>query len=197
MLLGSGLCVSEVLGLDREQYTGKGFARVAVKGGGVRDGVPVQREARQMREAWLASRADDAPTLFSTRSGRKLLRREAAAIIRRIAAQANAPLPEAEKSRCRRTYCGICSCASLPRPRACSTPERPPATRATATSGATSSPTTRRWLRRLMSESKKRNKHRAQYAISNRTEGFGSYGCFTSSIRASETRYGSSGTTRT
>ena len=34
VLLGSGLRVSEVLNLDRYQYTGKGFSRVAVKGGG-------------------------------------------------------------------------------------------------------------------------------------------------------------------
>jgi site-specific recombinase XerD len=34
VLLGSGLRVSEVLNLDRDQYTGKGFSRVAVKGGG-------------------------------------------------------------------------------------------------------------------------------------------------------------------
>jgi integrase/recombinase XerD len=45
VLLGSGLRVSEVLNLDRDQYTGKGFSRVAVKGGGVRDFVPVQRNA--------------------------------------------------------------------------------------------------------------------------------------------------------
>lgn len=34
VLLGSGLRVSEVLHLDRDQYTGKGFERVAVKDGG-------------------------------------------------------------------------------------------------------------------------------------------------------------------
>lgn len=97
VLLGSGLRVSEVLNLDRDQYTGKGFVRVAVKGGGVRDTVPVQREARQVLDDWLEAREDEAPALFPTRSGRRLSRREAAAIIRRIAAQANAHLPEAEK----------------------------------------------------------------------------------------------------
>jgi integrase/recombinase XerD len=97
VLLGSGLRVSEVLHLDREQYTGKGFARVAVKGGGVRDSVPVQREARQALEEWLKARDDTSPALFPTRSGRRLSRREAAAIIRRIAAQANAHLAEEEK----------------------------------------------------------------------------------------------------
>jgi integrase/recombinase XerD len=97
VLLGSGLRVSEVLNLDRDQYTGKGFSRVAVKGGGVRDFVPVQRDARQVLDRWLESREDEFLALFPTRSGRPLSRREAAAIIRRIAAQANAHLAEDEK----------------------------------------------------------------------------------------------------
>jgi integrase/recombinase XerD len=86
----------EVLHLVRDQYTGKGFVRVAVKGGRVRDAVPVQREARQVLDTWLEAREDASPALFPTRSGRPLSRREAAAIIRRIAAH-NAHLPEAEK----------------------------------------------------------------------------------------------------
>jgi integrase/recombinase XerD len=97
VLLGSGLRVSEVLNLERGQYTGKGFSRVAVKGGGVRDFVPVQRDARQVLDRWLESREDEFLALFHTRNGRPLSRREAAAIIRRIAAQANAHLAEDEK----------------------------------------------------------------------------------------------------
>ena len=96
-LLGSGLRVSEVLNLERDQYTGKGFTRVQAKGGVTRDFVPLHREARQVLEEWLKARQDDSPALFLTRTGRKLSRREAAAIIRRIAAQANAHLPEDEK----------------------------------------------------------------------------------------------------
>jgi integrase/recombinase XerD len=96
-LLGSGLRVSEVLSLDRDQYTGKGFTRVQAKGGVIRDVVPVHRDARQVLDEWLKARQDDSPALFMTRTGRKLSRREAAAIIRRIAAQANAHLAEEEK----------------------------------------------------------------------------------------------------
>lgn len=91
------LRVSEVLHLERNQYTDKGFSRVAVKGGGMRDFVPVQREARQVFDTWLDSLEDDSPALFPTRNGRPLSRREAEAIIRRIAAQANAHLPEEKK----------------------------------------------------------------------------------------------------
>jgi integrase/recombinase XerD len=96
-LLGSGLRVSEILNLERDQYTSKGFTHVQAKGGVIRDVVPLHRDARQVLEEWLKERKDDSPTLFITRTGRKLSRREAAGIIRRIAAQANAHLPEEEK----------------------------------------------------------------------------------------------------
>ena len=52
-LLGSGLRVSEVLNLEREQYTGKGFTRVQAKGGVMWDFVPLHREARQVLDEWL------------------------------------------------------------------------------------------------------------------------------------------------
>jgi integrase/recombinase XerD len=87
----------EALGLDRDHCTGKGFERVQVKGGGTRDFVPMQREARQVLDDWLAARADGSPPLSVTRTGRRLSRKEAAAVIRRIAAQANAQLPDEEK----------------------------------------------------------------------------------------------------
>ena len=97
VLLGSGLRVSEVLHLDRDQYTGKHLTKVVVKGSFVRDVVPVRREARQVLDDWLAQRKDDAAPLFITRTGRRLSRREAAAIIRRIAAQANTHRPAEER----------------------------------------------------------------------------------------------------
>lgn len=92
MLLGSGLRISEVLQLDRDQYTGKGFTRVQVKGGQLRDFIPVQRDARAVLEEWLKQRGDAPGPLFPTRSNRRLSRREAALIMQRIAGQANANL---------------------------------------------------------------------------------------------------------
>jgi site-specific recombinase XerC len=65
VLLGSGLRVSEALGLDRDQYTTKGFERVQVKGAGVRDFVPVHRDARKVLDDWLEARKDEAPPLFT------------------------------------------------------------------------------------------------------------------------------------
>jgi integrase/recombinase XerD len=96
-LLGSGLRVSEVVNLDKDQYTGKGFSRVQIKGGMIRDFVAVHRDARQVLDEWLKARQDDSPALFLTRTGRKLSRREAYGIVCRVAAQANAHLPEEEK----------------------------------------------------------------------------------------------------
>ena len=80
---------------------------------------------------------DDSPALFMTRTGIGFSRREAAGIIRRIAAQANAHLPEAEKIDVSPLMCcGIRFCGSSSRPRECSTRRRPRATSPTATSGA-------------------------------------------------------------
>jgi integrase/recombinase XerD len=97
VLLGSGLRVSEALSLDRDQYTGKGFSRVRIKGSGIRDVVPVHREARKVLDAWLEARQDDSPPLFITRTGRRMSRSEAAEAVRRIAAQANGRLTGDEK----------------------------------------------------------------------------------------------------
>jgi integrase/recombinase XerD len=96
-LLVSEPLVSEILNLDRDQYTGKEFTRVQIKGGVIRDFVAVHRDARQVLDEWLKARQDDSPALFVTRTGRKLSRREAYGIVCRVAAQANAHLPEDEK----------------------------------------------------------------------------------------------------
>ncbi len=93
VLLGSGLRIPEVLQLDRDQYDGKGFARVQLKGGQLRDVVPVQRE---VLDQWLEQRGEAAGPLFPTRNSRRLSRREAAQIIQRIAGRANANRPEKE-----------------------------------------------------------------------------------------------------
>jgi site-specific recombinase XerD len=67
-LLGSGLRISEVLQLDHDQYDGKAFARVQVKGGQLRDVVPVQRDARDVLDQWLDHRGNAPGPLFLTRA---------------------------------------------------------------------------------------------------------------------------------
>ncbi len=101
VLLGSGLRISEVLSLRRSQYTGKGLVKVRVKGGHIRDNVPVQRDAREVLDDYLAARDEatgetpdlDAP-VFPTRTGRRMDRREATYALKRITDQANAHLSE-------------------------------------------------------------------------------------------------------
>ena len=53
---------------------GRGFKRVLIKGGRIRDFVPVQTQARQVLEEWLAVRGDEHGPLFTTRSGQRLSR---------------------------------------------------------------------------------------------------------------------------
>ena len=68
-----------------------------VKGSGVKDFVPLQREVRQVLDAWLKEREDKIMPLFPRCTGRRMSRDEAAEALRRMAAQANARLPEEEK----------------------------------------------------------------------------------------------------
>jgi site-specific recombinase XerD len=63
----------------------------------VRDFVPVHREACKVFDDWLDAREDEAQPIFIRRTGRRLSRREAAAIIQHTAAQANGRLSEEEK----------------------------------------------------------------------------------------------------
>lgn len=96
-LLGSGLRVSELCNLDRDQYTGRGFRKVLAKGGRVRELVPVQRDARQVLEQWIAERGEQSGPLFPTRTGDRLDRVQVFKILQRAAAQANVHRPPGER----------------------------------------------------------------------------------------------------
>jgi len=89
VLLGCGLRVSELLNINCEQYTGRGFKNVLVKGGRVREFVPVQTQARVVLEEWLAARPKKSGPLFTTRTGKRLTRYQLFLILKRVAAQAN------------------------------------------------------------------------------------------------------------
>lgn len=92
-LLGTGLRVSELLALERDQYDVRGFVNVLRKGGHVQKRIPVQKQHRDVLDAWLEQRGDMPGPLFPTRSGKALDRRQAFAILKRVARQANAHLP--------------------------------------------------------------------------------------------------------
>ena len=97
MLLGSGLCVSELLGLKPEQYTGRGFQNVLVKGGRIRESVPVQNHARQVLEEWLAEYGEHPGFIFTTRTGKPLTRSQMFEVLPRVADQANAHRNDGER----------------------------------------------------------------------------------------------------
>jgi integrase/recombinase XerD len=95
-LLGTGLRISELLGMDLAHYTGRGFANVLRKGGHVQKFLPIQKQHRDVLDEWLEQRGDAPGPLFTTRSGKRLDRTQAFVILRRIARQANAHLPPEE-----------------------------------------------------------------------------------------------------
>jgi integrase/recombinase XerD len=98
-LLGTGLRISELLALDRRQFSGRGFVNVCRKGTHLQRFVPVQKQHREVLEVWLNERGETPGPLFPTRTGKALNRQEAFAIIQRIARQANAHLPSEEHIR--------------------------------------------------------------------------------------------------
>ena len=137
VLLGSGLRISELLGLRREQYSGRGFRRVIAKGGRIRDFVPVNAEARHVLEEWLtevetrrAQSSRPAPGRPST--GPNSSRSCSASPLRRARISATATASES-----RRTCSDTRFCGNWRRRKASTTPRRPAATVATGTSGAT------------------------------------------------------------
>jgi integrase/recombinase XerD len=97
VLLGSGLRVSELLSLNRDQYTGRGFKKVLGKGGWIRDFVPVKADARQVLEHWLAERGNITGPIFTTRTGARLSRMQFFKVLQRVADQANAHRQDAER----------------------------------------------------------------------------------------------------
>ena len=97
VLLGTGLRVSELLGVEFDQWNGQGLARVAIKGGEERAFVPVRGEAKKALEAWLQLRGDKSGSIFTTQRGNQLGRKQFWAILKRIERTANAHLPTEEQ----------------------------------------------------------------------------------------------------
>ncbi len=95
-LSGTGLRISELLALDRTQFSGRGFVNVLRKGAHLQRFVPVQEQHREVLEVSLKERGETPGPLFPTRTGRALNRKEAFAILQRIARQANAHLAAVE-----------------------------------------------------------------------------------------------------
>ena len=96
-LLGTGLRVSELLGLDRDQWDGKAFTRVRIKGNRRLKTVPITAEGRKAVEDWLEVRGKEPGPIFLTARGRRLGRKQLYDILKRVERQANAHLPAKER----------------------------------------------------------------------------------------------------
>jgi integrase/recombinase XerD len=100
VLLGTGLRVSELLGLEFSQYQDKHFLNVKRKGRKVSAKVFVPQEARDALDAYVATvRGEAAGPLFLSRSGRRLQRQNVDDALKALANQANARLPTDQKIR--------------------------------------------------------------------------------------------------
>ncbi|MCP5056756.1 MAG: tyrosine-type recombinase/integrase [bacterium] len=98
VLIGSGLRVSELTGLDAGQYDGRYFLDVVCKGGVRRPKVFVHhKDNRVAIDEWLAERGSAGGPLFCTRVGKQMSRSQAFGVIKRMERQANAHLPEEER----------------------------------------------------------------------------------------------------
>lgn len=100
VLLHTGLRVSELLGLKRSQYTGRHFTEVRRKGKVRTAKVYLPTDAREALDAYVAQgAAGEGGWLFQSRSGGVLARQHVDRLLRQIARQASAKLPEDEAIR--------------------------------------------------------------------------------------------------
>src|SRR5262244_3057944 len=125
-LLGTGLRVSELLGLDREQWDGHALSRVRIKGNRRIKAVPMTAEGRKAVEEWVKARGDAPGPLFLTARRQRLGRKQVYEILKRVERQANAHLPVKERFTVSPTSSAIPSCGSLQKPKGSSMPRRHP-----------------------------------------------------------------------
>ena len=98
VLLQTGLRVSELLGLDLDQFQGKHFREVSRKGNKISSQVFLPKDAREALDRYLDDvRQRKAGPLFVSRSGERLLRQNVDDNLKMLANQANAQLDVEEK----------------------------------------------------------------------------------------------------
>lgn len=89
LLLHTGLRVSELLGLDCNQYVGKHLCDVKRKGKTRTGKVFLCKEAREALEAYLDGRKQEHSPLFTTGSGARMNRQDVDHLLKSLARQAN------------------------------------------------------------------------------------------------------------
>jgi site-specific recombinase XerD len=98
VLLHTGLRVSELLSLDYAQYKGKHFVNVQRKGRMASRQVFLSKDGREALDRYIdEDRGKGRGALFQTKNGNRLARQHADLALKKIAAQANATLPDGEK----------------------------------------------------------------------------------------------------
>lgn len=99
-LLHTGLRVSELLALGKEQYTGKHFTHVKRKGKVRTTRVFLPPEAREALDLYMAeARGSDPGSLFRSHAHDPLQRQHVDRLLKQLAAQANSKLPAQEHVR--------------------------------------------------------------------------------------------------
>ena len=97
MLLGTGLRISELLGCDAWQIRKRKLVKVRLsKSGELRD-VIMSADARRSLAAWMEVRGEEAGPIFLTKTGNRLGRKQAWAILKRMEHQANAHVSDEKK----------------------------------------------------------------------------------------------------
>ena len=95
VLLHTGLRISELLGLQLDQYQGKHLVNVKRKGKKVTRKVFLAKDARESLDRYIDDVRGTTPgPLVCSRAGRRLARQNVDEALKRIANQANARLPE-------------------------------------------------------------------------------------------------------
>ncbi|MDG3008441.1 tyrosine-type recombinase/integrase [Paludisphaera mucosa] len=97
VLLETGMRISETLGVEMEQFDGKNFRNVKRKGKR-RDDVYLSPEAREaLADYFEHERGRGKGTVFQSREGTPMLRKDADRFLKQIQGMANANVPEDEK----------------------------------------------------------------------------------------------------
>jgi integrase/recombinase XerD len=97
LLLHTGLRVSELVNLNLDQYTGKDLKNVRRKGRKETKRLPVPSDARTALDAYIEQERGHTPgPLFCSRTARRISRQQIDRVMKDIAGQANAKLPQEE-----------------------------------------------------------------------------------------------------
>jgi integrase len=98
VLFATALRVSELLALDLDQYDGRYLKNVRRKGRNVTPEVFLVKAVREVLDEYIKhERGHEPGPLFQTRTGKRLAIQQVDYVLKKVAGQANATLPEKER----------------------------------------------------------------------------------------------------